>query len=51
MLEQKEVFSYSKYNKRCNYPCSLIANKKAMQNVRLFLVFTLRTKVAALGNL
>jgi hypothetical protein len=36
-LEPKEVFSYGKYKKRCNYPNSLIANKKALQNARLFL--------------
>jgi hypothetical protein len=29
-LEPKEVFSYGKYKKRCNYPNSLIDKEKAI---------------------
>jgi hypothetical protein len=34
-LEPKEVFSYGKYKKRCNYPNSLIDNKKGDISVAL----------------
>jgi hypothetical protein len=34
-IKKQEVFSYGKYKKRCNYPNSLIDNKKGDISVAL----------------